>query len=402
MADSSSHIPTEANASGSVPWHRPRHIMDMPNEIIARICYFLTPDEFEARPLKRDEAMASRNTAIQAFKKNGRFGSEIGEHTISTIAAEASRPANSSLAAFAAASMHFNYQAKLQRYQRRFMLTVNEHGMTFEGLRDPRPLKLHTFHLREGGVESFTYRMVDPSSNKLVELPKGKLPGNRAFDVFEGAFNHIVRLCIHVDLEIDWHHLYLPRILLNQLSQFLEARQADRTLLSRLDVTVKAGFHSFETEIRKTSSEFSEIPSRVTYMMFQPPFRSKTIAQLCGKEASSVIEPFVKALQRFRTKQNELRRDPGTLESATVTPLTLQLRMESSGTVNALWNQVLVGTYNGAPESLSVGSFEEFCNSLLSRVIPTGSSGLPAFSVIMKDSLVCEVDIPTNMEWDEA
>ncbi|KAJ9610734.1 hypothetical protein H2200_005511 [Cladophialophora chaetospira] len=413
----------------------PRQLMHMPNEVLARICYFLIPDEFDPRPLRPDEIR--KTTSYQQIRGLRKFysvrgtdpstqrivglhesfrlhtlqrslmrseeltyddsdsrSSEIPECPVLVKTTYGGDGPTTGIANLAATCHNFNDQAQLLRSQRNFTLTLSNHGITFEGLRDATPLQTLKAHVK-GNIPLWIW--VDPTKQEVVRVGDGDVPGNRAFRAFANVFGRVKHLCIHIEMDLDPESCRKTNFFLDQISKFLEARQGDPTCLSTLEVAANVGFHTLHLWEHSIYSSSHTMPRGLALdlalMSWRSPSKSYNAAQVCGASVGRDIGCFVHALQRFRTAQNDLRRRKDLTEMASQSPIAVRILIRGIETPSMRWGQWASGG-NGSLSGPSFGSFEQFCSSLVSRLRSTESDGEPMISIIMKGELMCELDIP--------
>ena len=360
---------------------RPKQLLDLPNEVIGRICEYLAPAEFEPRPFEAKEIEASAynkrvwgwssveiDHGLEDLYEDGYDNIDIsyGDPQIfpvllKTTGSKAHR--HNHLANFAATCKTVNCEVKSLTVRRSFLLTISNDGLTFEGLRSGGPRQ--TFRTSQG------WAMIDPRELQVFNMQNGKVPGNTAFEVFSRIIARMYRLRIHVRADLDHTRTRKLEFFLSHIRALLRKCCRRQYLLPSIDLTLDVGFHHFFASMRQGSYvTLSLRPQRVPYHIAQVALRQepekRTVVNAVAPELATSLQRFLWTLFHVQREQNHLGTKPMLLRSPKRQPFTYKVSVQDSGLGQAFWDRNVCAFSDGPGPRLKVyyGTFECFCRLL--------------------------------------
>ncbi len=416
--------------------HQPKQLLDLPNEIIDRICEYIAPPVDKPRPVKATDI---RRTGPDQWVRpkaclRGRieyglevtteidfrdaredagsvYGWNFGLHphgayfgTLQpTIRLNATRCCD--LATFAATCRHLAGRAASVVNRRIFQMTVSNYGITFEGSRSAAPLQ--TFQT------SWGYAMIHSEAAAIVAIPDGTLPGNRAFEIFSNMIPKIRHLTIHVKVDMDWRRARKLKMFLHQISTVLQSFSAEGVLLPSIEVILDADFHYFRTQAREAMHESfltfhtgpRPVPEGVLRVMLQLEPREQTIINTVVPKLAPILRPMFLALSTILSKQTELRAQNSYLNSGACQTFALSVWIQGDREIAAgsRWGKTVnMHLYVLASRvwervAASHGSFRDFCGLLQNSVYDTSNATQNHFS---EDGFTCKLGLPLPKSTD--
>ncbi|OCT47579.1 hypothetical protein CLCR_03589 [Cladophialophora carrionii] len=269
---SAAPLPTTSTGSASP---RATLLTDLPPEILLRVCEYLVPEQREPMPLTDDEfhrhrverrvAGVSGRDTVEPFHLRG-FRADV---------AKADRPNH--LANFAATCQSFRDQARWITGERSFALTIGYAGITFEGVRDVRPLQ---------GCKS---------SESNAE-PEHSVPGNIAFNVLIHTLSNIKKLELHITIKMSRLGLGRTELFVKQLAGQLSALRDRGSRISHVDLKVVVGF-TRDQEPRGENREIRLVNAVVDLKRFMKEKGNETFADVAARAVPEVLHPLALSLR---------------------------------------------------------------------------------------------------------
>ncbi len=422
----------------------PKQLVDLPDEVISQICEHLIPDRSHPKPFQHYEMKSTiRSLRVSGWENFGFISgnepstqeyvtrhfsgvevtskSRIRDFRAFTQPSKARKRRKNDLANFAATCRRFSSQGQTMYARRTFTLTISNHGITFESLRDAFPLQTFCVLPKDQGGLQPGWAMVDPAKRSLVLLPKNNVPGNVAFNRFSVVFKSLRTLRIQVDVDMEEGHNKKTCFFLGQLGRFLLSQPAGAIALSKLEVDFNLGFHDYKNDYANRPYEESRSQlfgnndsNRMEYDVprslreasgrIRIGERPIPIARLTLSEVSDTLATFDSYVQKFLTKQNHRQIINAGITS--ITGLEVKLSILGDGTDGMQWGSDTViwrfyssngwgsmaNTTIRREQKAEFGNFEDFCNDLQHRL--HGSSPTARNRIVGNAPLVCELGLP--------
>ncbi|KAJ9610713.1 hypothetical protein H2200_005490 [Cladophialophora chaetospira] len=396
----------------------PKQLTDLPDEVISQICEYLIPARSTPNPFKNSEIKSTRRVLKVGGWDNFGFisGNEpctqqyVDSHFASlhvsgkpgrvdfralTQPFKARKKVKTDLANFTATCRQFSGQGRAMYARRPFTLTISNHGITFESLRDAFPLQTFSVLPKDQGSVQPSWAMIDPPHRMIVKIPKNTIPGNIAFERFSAVFPNLRTLCMYVNVDLEKGHNKKTGFFLSQLGRFLLSHSPG-IALSKLEVDLNLGFHEYVREDpQKSIGLVYKIPSSIRTLSRDALAQNSTIAKIIVPEVSDTLAILYAYLQQLLAKHNG-GRSADAVDSGTER-LKVKISVHGDGTDGMQWGTDAVvgmmwqvGAYR--PMRTPFGSFEDFCQDLQHRLF--GSNQVVENRVVDGVRFVCELGLP--------
>ncbi|KAJ9610735.1 hypothetical protein H2200_005512 [Cladophialophora chaetospira] len=391
----------------------PKHFFDLTEDIIGRICDYLAPAEFEPRPFEYEEIKAStHNRKVSGWDDfTFDFGLEQATEQDYTLIAHRSdedrtfpvlkrsattrKRRRNHLAKFAATCSSVAAAAKRLKLRRNFLLTVSNHGITFEGLRSGLPWQ--TFRAPNGSA------MIDSKRLWLNSIELGELPGNRAFEAFCNILTKIHRLRIHIAADLDWLEARKLNLFVHQINYTILSVSNRRKQLPSIELTLDVGFHGFFATRRRgpfvtlNTKGPARLPVHVAQHLLTLPLNQRNVA-------STTIPALVPTLRTILLTLSRSRHIQSTIRDSDRHPFAFKVLIHGDGLGRTFWGKVLslrlpFNTIQWFPERLvkvEYGTFEEFCCLLQEKVFDSTPCG--GNDILDSERKVCRLGLPRYLE----
>ncbi|ETI29354.1 hypothetical protein G647_01807 [Cladophialophora carrionii CBS 160.54] len=272
QTDSAARLPTTSTGSASP---RATLLTDLPPEILLRVCEYLVPEQREPMPLTDDE--------LHRHREERRVAGFAGQDTVGPFhlrdfgadVAKADRPNH--LANFAATCQSFRDQARWITGERSFALTIGYAGVTFEGIRDVRPLQ--GCKSRESYADS-----------------EHSVAGNIAFNVLINTLSNIKKLELHITIKMIRLGLGRTELFVKQLAGQLSALRDRGSRLSHVDLKVVVGF-TRDQEPRRENREIRLVNAVVELKRFMKEQGNEAFAEVAARTVPEVLHPLALSLR---------------------------------------------------------------------------------------------------------
>ncbi|KIW15126.1 hypothetical protein PV08_07913 [Exophiala spinifera] len=369
-------------------------LADLPNEVIGQIFECLIPRRSTPNPFKYRKIKSTRRAVkvddwdkfifisgnepcthdIVYIRFSGIRVARAPRRAVFSVLAQPSHARTisiTSFANFAATCRRFSSRARELYTRRSFILTVSNHGVVFEGLRNAFPLQTFAVLPEALGSVEPTWAMVDPLSKRITKVPRNTIPGNVAFRRFSAVFKDLHTLRIHTDIDMEQGQNKKTAIFLSQIGGFL--------LYTRIDgAAISGGLYRIPSSLRSSVRSTKGQPA--------------TVAEACLLEVSTALGAFMTCLQQFLNKHNARRNmHPTILDTQ---PLKLKISVDADGKDGMLWGAKVVTDSWGRTitATCDFGSFEGFCEGLQHRLFDSSATLPNQFPDLNR--YVCQLGLP--------
>ena len=387
--------------------HHPKKLLDLPNEIIDRICDYLVPTEHQPRVVELQHAWSSTYDIVTGWQDvNPACGLQESLQTDHNIYREMRESVGnlgrsdrwvhvktkltspstalprhqwgSDLGAFAATCKQFSQRATSILDRRTFQLTVSNGGIAFEGFQSEKPFQAFMI---PGG-----YAAINPKTMTIATIIDGTVPGNHAFKVFSRLVSKVKALRIHVETDMDWRQTKRTVMFLHQISKFLMSLSAKDIKLPIIEVTLNMDFHhSNKADQRLTFTRFGEVttmrlhprhlPAKVVEDMRKRDLIKPTVIDTVVPNLIPVLSKLLSTMLKIRNEQIELRARADTPGSNALHPYDVRILIQGDFSAGNRWGKFVGGRRQSSPgqsaPTVEHGSFEEFCRLLQQRLYPS-------------------------------